>query len=54
MNWNEAIDIEKDENVWKTLIKDCPVQQILQFQVGVTSILMLPQRRVIVFICDIG
>ena len=23
MNWNEAFDIAKDENVWKTLIKDC-------------------------------
>ena len=22
MNWNEAFDIEKDENLWKTLIKD--------------------------------
>ena len=29
MNWNEAFDIAKDENVWKTLIKDCPMQQIL-------------------------
>ena len=25
MNWNEAFDIAKDENVWKTLIKDCPM-----------------------------
>ena len=25
MNWNEALDITKDENVWKTLIKDCPM-----------------------------
>ena len=23
MNWNEAFNIAKDENVWKTLIKDC-------------------------------
>ena len=29
MNWNEAFDIAKDENVWKTLIKDCPIQQML-------------------------
>ena len=25
MNWNEAFDIAKDKNVWKTLIKDCPM-----------------------------
>ena len=25
MNWNEAFDITKDENVWKTLIKYCPM-----------------------------
>ena len=25
MNWNEAFDAAKDENVWKTLIKDCPM-----------------------------
>ena len=25
MNWNEVFDIAKDENVWKTLIKDCPL-----------------------------
>ena len=25
MNWNEVFDIAKDENVWKTLIKDCPM-----------------------------
>ena len=25
MNWNQAFDIAKDENVWKTLIKDCPM-----------------------------
>ena len=25
INWNEAFDIAKDENVWKTLIKDCPM-----------------------------
>ena len=25
MSWNEAFDIAKDENVWKTLIKDCPM-----------------------------
>ena len=29
MNWNEAFDIAKDENAWKNLIKDCPMQQIL-------------------------
>ena len=23
MNWNEAFEIVKDENIWKTLIKDC-------------------------------
>ena len=23
MNWNEAFDIAKDENIWKTLINDC-------------------------------
>ena len=28
-HWNEAFDIAKDENVWKTLIKDCPIQQML-------------------------
>ena len=25
MNRNEAFDIAKDQNVWKTLIKDCPM-----------------------------
>ena len=25
MNWNETFDIAKDENVWKTLIEDCPM-----------------------------
>ena len=25
MNWNEAFGKAKDENVWKTLIKDCPM-----------------------------
>ena len=25
MSWNEAFDIAKDENVWKILIKDCPM-----------------------------
>ena len=25
MNWNEAFDIAKDENVCKILIKDCPM-----------------------------
>ena len=25
MNRNEAFDIAKDENVWKTLIKNCPM-----------------------------
>ena len=25
MKWNEAFDITKDENVWKSLIKDCPM-----------------------------
>ena len=23
INWNEAFDIAENENVWKTLIKDC-------------------------------
>ena len=28
MNWNEAFHISKNENIWKTLIKDCLMQQI--------------------------
>ena len=54
MNWNEVFDIAKDENVWKTLIKDCPMQQILQFLVDAMSISMLLRRRAIAFICDKG
>ena len=29
MNWNKAFDTAKDENVWKTFIKDCPVANIV-------------------------
>ena len=54
MNWNEAFDIAKDENVWKTFIKDCPKWQILQFLVDATSMSMLLRRRAIEFVCDIG
>ena len=28
-NCNESFDVAKDENVWKILIKDCPMKQIL-------------------------
>ena len=52
MNWNEAFDMAKDESVWKTFIKDCPMWQ--KFYVDATSILMLPSRRARAFICDIG
>ena len=31
MNCNEVFDVVKDENICKTLIKDYPMQQILQF-----------------------
>ena len=34
MNWNEVLDAAKGENIWKTLIEDYSVQQ------------MLPRRRV--------
>ena len=29
MNWNEEFGIAKDENFWKTSVKDYPMQQIL-------------------------
>ena len=31
LNWTEAFDVAKEENVWKTFIKDYPLQQIQQF-----------------------
>ena len=54
MNWNEAFDIANDKNVQKTLIKNCPMQQVLQIYVDATSISMLLQRRAIAYICDKG
>ena len=28
LNWTEVFDVAKEENVWKTFIKDYPLQQI--------------------------